>query len=81
MQRRKGKNNMPCGDTQTGDWERLENVELRKELLRVTKVACEILTAVRQHTDYYGPILAGFSDSTLQWVREHELVDKKRRNK
>jgi len=77
----KGKEIMPCGDTQCGDWERLENIELRKELLRVTRVACELASVIRLadsrvcHTYLFTQL----SLSTQKWVREHEEVDKKRR--
>ena len=55
------------------------------ELKRVTRVACELWKLYLQdtigHGLYRADALVCLSEPTQKWVREHELIDKKRRTK
>lgn len=64
---------MPCYVTGSGEGdEAMYAEESRKKALAATKAACEL---IRTHNINYHLL----SKPTLQWVREHEKLDKKRR--
>ena len=70
---------MPCYATgsQVGDLE-LEALEARKELTRVTRVACELWQLV-ESIPMLEHNLQTLSGPTLQWIREHQKIDRKRK--
>ena len=73
---------MPCYVTGSYEGDReLDARETREELLRVTRVACELAQAIRDADISHFVIFPTLNLSTQKWVREHELVDKKRRKK
>ncbi len=69
---------MPCYDPRSNDPEYICE-DIRKELNRVTRVACELAQAIRDADKSHFVIWPTLNLSTQKWVREHELVDKKRR--
>jgi len=76
-----GEEIMPCYDPRSNDPEYLCE-DIRKELNRVTRVACELALAIRVSDMYrmnIPSIWGTLNLSTQKWVREHEEVDKKRR--
>jgi hypothetical protein len=70
---------VPCYVTGSAEGDaRLGELEARKELTRVTRVACELWELVQsipmlQHN------LQVLSGPTLRWIREHQKIDRRRR--
>lgn len=70
---------MPCGEIQ--HCETYKDVEdMERELLKVTRVACELWGILNRGWDHSRPPTWGsLSLSTQKWVREHEEVDRPRK--
>lgn len=71
---------MPCYVTgsRAGDLE-LDIKEMRKELLRATRAACELAKAYNNFSQWDD--FRGMSKATQEWIREHNLIDKRRKTK
>lgn len=65
---------MPCYVTGSAEGDaQLDAQEARRELQRVTRVACELAKFARQLSDFW----PSCSIETARWVREHVEIDRR----
>ena len=72
---------MPCYYTGSAEGDaQLAADEARRELTRVTRVACELWELVESIPMLHHNLQV-LSGPTLRWIRQHQKIDKKRRHK